>query len=113
GKAVDDISVATGEARTAISSFSEVANKVGARQEDIDQAITDFTQLANKLNNSSDRVDSILVKVDELLGSDDTKSLSVQARETLEAYRKLAVDLNAKIGPIADNLSRFSSAGLR
>src|SRR5690606_20251834 len=69
GKAVDDISVATGEARTAISSFSEVANKVGARQEDIDQAITDFTQLANKLNNSSDRVDSILVKVDELLGS--------------------------------------------
>lgn len=113
GKAVDDIAVATGEARTAISSFSEVANKVGARQEDIDQAITDFTQLANKLNNSSDRVDSILVKVDDLLGSDDTKSLSVQARETLEAYRKLALDLNTKIGPIADNLNRFSSTGLR
>ncbi|MBO3760676.1 MCE family protein [Ciceribacter sp. L1K23] len=113
GKAVDDISVATGEAREAISSFAEVGKNVSGRQQDIDQAITDFTQLANKLNNSSDRVDSILRKVDELLGTDDTKSLSAEARRTLESIRAVADNLNAQIGPIAANLARFSGTGLR
>lgn len=113
GKAVDDISAATGEARQAISSFAEVGRSVSGRKEDIDQAITDFTQLANKLNNSSNRVDSILKKVDELLGTDDTKSLSAEARRTLESIRAVADNLNTRIGPIADNMARFSGTGLR
>src|SRR5690606_32017409 len=65
------------------------------------------------LNNASSRVDGILVKVDELLGSDDTNSLSVQARETLASFKTLAENLNARVGPIAANLERFSATGLR
>ncbi|MGF0538434.1 MlaD family protein [Agrobacterium sp. ES01] len=113
GTAIDNITVATGDAREALSSFRKIGDDVGARKDDIDQAITDFTQLANKLNNSSDKVDSILRKVDELLGTDDTKSLSAEARKTLESIRAVAENINSKVGPIADNLSRFSSGGLR
>ncbi len=113
GKSVDDISVATGDAREAIASFAKLGESVGNRQKEIDQAITDFTQLANKLNNASSRVDGILVKVDELLGSGDTNSLSVQARETLASFKTLAENLNSRVGPIAANLERFSATGLR
>lgn len=110
---VDDVSVAVADARKAVSEFSALSTRISGRQEDIDQAITDFTQLSNKLNNASSRVDGILIKVDALLGSDDTNSLSAEARRTLESIRGVADNLNAKIGPIADNLARFSSSGLR
>jgi len=36
-----------------------------------------------------------------------------QARDTLESFKKVADNLNARIGPIADNLQKFSSGGLR
>ena len=110
---VDNVSVASNKARTAVDGFAEVGNSVAARKPDIDQAITDFTQLANKLNNSSNRVDSILKKVDDLLGSDDTKSLSVEARNTLASIRQVADNLNKQIGPIAANFAKFSNSGLR
>ncbi|MBP1850985.1 MlaD family protein [Rhizobium halophytocola] len=113
GQVVDDVSAATAKARGAIDSFAEVGNSVSARKQDIDGAITDFTQLANKLNNSSNRVDSILKKVDDLLGSDDTKSLSVEARKTLSSIREVADNLNKQIGPIAANFAKFSNTGLR
>lgn len=113
GKAVNDVSAATGDAREAIASFKGLGNQIDSRRADIDQAISDFTQMGNKLNNASDRVDGILVKVDTLLGSDDTKSLSVEARKTLESIRAVADNLNASIGPIAANLNRFSASGLR
>ena len=113
GQVVNDVSAATAKARGAIDSFADVGNSVSARKQDIDDAITDFTQLANKLNNSSNRVDSILKKVDDLLGSDDTKSLSVEARKTLTSIREVADNLNKQIGPIAANFAKFSNTGLR
>lgn len=110
---VDDISQATKDARTAVASIRDVANTVSARQKDIDQTIQDVTQMASKLNAASTRVDSILVKVDSLLGSDNTQSLFTEARTTLESFKKVADNLNTRIGPIADNLQRFSGGGLR
>ncbi|MBW8318834.1 MAG: MCE family protein, partial [Rhizobium sp.] len=83
------------------------------RTQDIDQAITDFTQLSNKLNNASDQIDGILEKVDAFLGSGEADSLSAEARKTLVSIRGAADNLNSKIGPIADNLARFSNTGLR
>ncbi|MGV8936754.1 MAG: MlaD family protein [Allorhizobium sp.] len=113
GKVVDDVSAATGDAREAIASFKALGTQIDNRSADIDQAISDFTQMGNKLNNASSRVDGILVKVDTLLGSDDSKSLSVEARKTLESIRAVADNLNSSIGPIAANLNRFSGTGLR
>ncbi|MHA7968813.1 MlaD family protein [Rhizobium sp. CAU 1783] len=113
GKVMDDVSAASGDAREAVKSFKDLSQNISERTQDIDQAITDFTQLANKLNNASDQVDGILKKVDSFLGSGEADSLSVEARKTLQSIRGAADNLNAKIGPIADNLARFSNTGLR
>jgi phospholipid/cholesterol/gamma-HCH transport system substrate-binding protein len=113
GKVVDDVSVASADARAAIAGFRDLSNSITGRKDDIDKAIDDFTQLANRLNNASTQVDGILKKVDSFLGSGDANSLSVEARKTLESIRMAAENLNARIGPIAENLQRFSSSGLR
>ena len=110
---VDDITAATADARRTVANISQYASQITARQEDIDRTITDVTELASKLNASANRVDSILVKVDGFLGDADAPSLSAEARTTLESFRKVADNLNAQIGPIAENLRRFSGSGLR
>ncbi|MCZ4092701.1 MlaD family protein [Sinorhizobium psoraleae] len=110
---VNDISAASADARKTVARISDFAEKISARQEDIDQTITDFTEMSNKLNVASNRVDGILVKIDGFLGDADAPSLSAQARSTLEAFRKMADSLNAQIGPITENLRRFSNSGLR
>ncbi|MFY8099171.1 MAG: MCE family protein, partial [Allorhizobium sp.] len=113
GQVVDNVSVASADAREAIAGFKDLSTSITGRKDDIDKAIDDFTQIANRLNASSQQVDGILKKVDAFLGSGDANSLSVEARKTLEAIRITAENLNAQIGPIAANLQRFSSTGLR
>ncbi len=110
---VNDISAASADARKVAAQVSDFAEKISARQEDIDQTITDFTEMSNKLNAASNRVDSILVKIDGFLGDANAPSLSAEARSTLESFRRMADNLNAQIGPISDNLKRFSNSGLR
>lgn len=110
---VDDIAQATKDARVAVASIRDVTNTVADRRKDIDQTIQDVQQMANKLNSASTRVDGILIKVDALLGSDNTNSLFTEARATLESFKKVADNVNSRIGPIADNLQRFSGSGLR
>ena len=44
------------------------------------------------------RVDGILVKVDSLLGSDDTKGLAKEASETLKSFKQVADTLNSRLG---------------
>jgi phospholipid/cholesterol/gamma-HCH transport system substrate-binding protein len=112
GNAVNDISVATADARKAISSVTGVANNIGERQQDIDQIITDVQQMANKLNAASTRVDGVLAKLDSFLGEGDSESLFEQAKATLKSFKDVADTLNGRIGPIADNLQRFSGSGL-
>ncbi len=113
GLVVNDVSAASADARKAIASISQFAQTITERQPEIDQTITDVTQMANTLNAASKRVDGILVKVDGFLGDADAPSLSADARATLESFRKVADNINAQIGPIAENLKRFSGSGLR
>jgi phospholipid/cholesterol/gamma-HCH transport system substrate-binding protein len=111
--AVDNISVASADARKAIASVTGVANRIGAREDDIDQIITDARQMAGKLNAASNRVDGILVKLDGFLGEGDSESLFAEAKATLQSIKQVADTLNARIGPIAENIQRFSNGGLR
>ena len=113
GTSVDDISKATADARTAISDLKTFTNGISGRQKDIDQTITDVTEMASKLNAASTRVDGMLSKVDGILGTGDANSLMAEVQKTLESYKQVADTLNAKIGPIADSIQRFSSSGLR
>lgn len=111
--AVDNITSATADARSALSSAREVVDGVADRRDEINKAIEDFTQLAQKLNQASTRVDGILAKVDTMVSGDESKGLFAEAQKTLQSIRATADNLNSRIGPIADNLARFSNAGLR
>lgn len=113
GSAIDNISVATADAREAIASVTGVADRIGARKEDIDQIITDVQQMSNKLNAASTRVDGVLAKLDGFLGEGDSESLFAEAKATLQSIKQAADTLNGRIGPIADGLQRFSGSGLR
>lgn len=113
GRVVDDVSVASADARKTLENIRDLSDSFASRKGDIDRAIDDFTQLAERLNNASTQVDGILRKVDALLGSDEANSLSAEARRTLVSIRETAENLNSRIGPIADNFNRFSSSGLR
>jgi phospholipid/cholesterol/gamma-HCH transport system substrate-binding protein len=97
----------------AVNDIGKVAEKVGNRADDIDAIITDAKQLSSRLAQASEKVDGILVKVDDLLGSDDAGGLMAEASETLKAFREVADTLNARMGTITDGLARFSGQGLR
>ena len=97
----------------AVNDIGKVAEKVGNRADDIDAIVTDAQQLAARLAQASERVDGILVKVDDLLSSDETGGLMAEASETLKAFRQVADTLNARMGAITDGLARFSGQGLR
>ena len=110
---IANITAASEDARQTVSSARNVVESFSGRRDDINRAIGDFTDLARKLNEASSRVDGILAKVDGLVSSDDSQGLFAEARKTLESFRTVADNINARVGPIADNLSRFSSTGLR
>jgi phospholipid/cholesterol/gamma-HCH transport system substrate-binding protein len=113
GGAIDNISVATADARKAIASVTGVADRIGQRKEDIDQIISDVQQMSNKLNAASSRVDGVLAKLDGFLGEGDSESLFAEAKATLQSIKQAADTLNGRIGPIADGIQRFSGSGLR
>lgn len=111
--ALTNFEQASTTANAAVNDIGKVAQKVGERADDIDAIITDAQQLAARLSGASERIDGILVKVDNLLGSDDAGGLMAEASETLKAFREVADTLNARMGTITDGLARFSGQGLR
>lgn len=111
--AIDNISVATADARKAITSVTGVATRIGEREQDINQIITDAQQMTSKLNAASTRVDGVLAKLDGFLGEGDSESLFAEAKATLQSIKQAADTLNGRIGPIADGIQRFSGSGLR
>src|SRR3546814_11748953 len=48
-----------------------------------------------------------------MVSGGDSQSLFAEARKTLESFRTVADNINARVGPIADNLQRFSVPGPR
>ncbi|MBP0439758.1 MCE family protein [Tianweitania sediminis] len=100
-------------ANRAINDFATVADRIGNRAGDIDQAIADAQQLTQRLNQASVRVDGILLKVDNLLGSGEATGLIADASATLSSFKQVADQLNSRIGTITDGLARFTDQGLR
>ncbi|MGJ8570262.1 MAG: MlaD family protein [Hoeflea sp.] len=113
GQTMDDIAVASADARKALADARGVVETFSARKEDYDLIITNAKELTEKLNAASTRVDGVLAKVDGFLGEGDASDLLADAEATLKSFRDVADSLNARIGPIADNLQRFSGSGLR
>ena len=113
GQTMDDIALASADARKALSDAREVVETFSSRKEDYDLIITNAKELTAKLNAASTRVDGVLAKVDGFLGEGDASHLLREPEATLKSFRDVADSLNARVGPIADNLERFSGSGLR
>lgn len=113
GQMVDDASATAADARKAIASIRGVTDDIERRRKEIDQMVSDASSMVKRLNGASERVNEILVKVNGMVSSDDSQGLIAEAKKTVQSFGKVADTLNAKIGPIADNLSRFSGTGLR
>ena len=110
--AISNIEEASKNANKVVEDVSKVTSKFGDRADDIDKIVTDAKELADRLNQASVRVDGILVKVDSLLGSDDTKGLVREASDTLKSFKQVADTLNSRLGEITNGLARFSNQGL-
>lgn len=110
--AVGNIEQASQKANAAMTDFAKLSTDIGNRSQDIDQIITDTKQLAGRLNAASVRIDGVLQKVNSLLGQPGTQNLVTQARDTLEAYKKVADTINGKLDTIMNGLAKFSGPGL-
>ncbi|PWW04436.1 phospholipid/cholesterol/gamma-HCH transport system substrate-binding protein [Hoeflea marina] len=110
---LDNVAVASGDARQALADVKSVASTFQGREQDIDQIITDVKQMSNNLNAASTRVDGVLAKIDGFLGEGDASSLLADAEATLKSIKDAADSLTTRIGPIADNLQQFSGSGLK
>ena len=110
---MDDIALASADARKALADARGVVETFSARKEDYDQIITDVKEMSARLNAASTRVDGVLAKLDGFLGEGDASTLIADAQATLKSFKDMADTLNARVGPIADNLQRFSGPGLR
>ncbi|MEK1889744.1 MAG: MlaD family protein [Phyllobacterium sp.] len=96
----------------ALANNSEVIDKFSQSAEDVQAVVKEAREMMAKLNNASTRVDGVLAKLDTQL-SDQDGSVVREARETMKSYRAVADNLNARLGPITDNINRFSGQGLR
>lgn len=113
GETMENITLASADARKALNDARGVVETFSARKEDYDLIITNTKELTGTLNAASVRVDGVLAKLDSFLGEGDASSLIADAEATLKSFRDVADTLNARVGPIADNLQRFSGSGLR
>jgi len=113
GETMENITLASADARKALNDARGVVETFSARKEDYDLIITNTKEMTATLNAASVRVDGVLAKLDNFLGEGDASSLIADAEATLKSFRDVADTLNARVGPIADNLQRFSGSGLR
>ena len=72
--------------------------------------VSNAESFSKNANDASKRFDSVVGKVDELLGDENTRGTIAKVGETLESYRKVADTLNTRLGPIADNFDKTLAA---
>ncbi|RCS25275.1 MCE family protein [Phyllobacterium salinisoli] len=97
----------------ALAKNSKVIDELAANAGDVQATIQNAREAMARLNAASVRVDGIMQKVDTLLSEDNKNGVVAQTKQTLESIRNTSDTLNARLGPIADNLQRFSGTGLR
>ncbi|MEJ5019485.1 MlaD family protein [Ochrobactrum vermis] len=97
----------------ALAKNANIIQELGENTGNINQIVTDAKDMMARLNAASVRVDTILEKTDRLLSSDDKDGVVAQAKATLESIRQTSDNLDKRLGPIANNLERFSGQGLR
>jgi len=95
----------------ASASLARLGDTIDERRPDIDRIVRDTRTLAEQLNGIATRADGVLQKIDGYV-TGDGQGLVAEATAAAKSIREVADKLNSQIGPITDNVSRFSSRGL-
>lgn len=95
----------------ASESVAKLGDTIDARTQDVDRIVTDTRTLVEQLNGVAARADGVLQKIDGYVTSDGTGVIA-EATEAAKSIREVADKLNAAVGPVTDNVSKFSSRGL-
>lgn len=113
GETIDNVSAASADARAGIARLAQVADTIGNRNDDINNIITNANQLTARLNEAALQVQTTLQKINGFIGDGNSGDLVAEARKTLQTFQEVANKINQSIGPIANNLERFTGSGLR
>lgn len=97
----------------ALAKNSKMLDELAANTGNVQQIVNDAKEMMARLNAASARADSVMQKVDALLSDNGKDSVVAQTKATLQSIRNTSDTLNARLGPITDNLQRFSGQGLR
>lgn len=109
--AVENFEEASSRINTAAGDIAELAGELGDRTGDIDQIITDAQEIAGNLSQASRRVDDIFQRADELLASGEAEALIEDASATLEAYRNMAVSVEARVNSVLESVQDLIGSG--
>ncbi|EJF88818.1 MlaD family protein [Bartonella tamiae] len=96
-----------------VENTRDFSNTLINNKDNVQNIMNDTSQMMKRLNTASEKADSIMAKLDRMLSPDNKNSVVVQAQKTLTSIQDAADTLNQHIGPIANNLERFSGKGLR
>ncbi|GGA84129.1 organic solvent ABC transporter substrate-binding protein [Brucella endophytica] len=97
----------------ALAKNSKMLDDLADSTGDVQQIVKDAREMMARLNKASARADSVMQKVDALVSDNGKDSVVAQTRATLQSIQRTSDTLNTRLGPIADNLQRFSGQGLR
>lgn len=95
----------------ASQSVAKLGDTIDARTPDVDRIVSDTRTLVEQMNGVAARADGVLQKIDGYVTSDGT-GLVAEATEAAKSIREVAGKLDAAVGPITDNVSKFSNRGL-
>ncbi|WP_439272693.1 MlaD family protein [Pseudochrobactrum sp. HB0163] len=96
----------------ALAKNADVISALGDNAPEVQKTILEAREMMSRLNEASKRVDGIMAKLDQMLSPEDKNGVVAQARATLSSIQKTSDNLNNRLGPITDNLARFSGKGL-
>lgn len=102
----------------AVKSFETITADISKRVKAVDEEklktiVSNAEDLSKKLVGSADKLDRVLVSLDKMLGSGDTKGVMADVSEAAKAIRVLAQNLNQRTKVMARGVNRFTGAGLR
>ncbi|MHC5307263.1 MlaD family protein [Bartonella sp. LJL80] len=96
-----------------VKNTRDFSHTLSNNTDNVQKIMDDTRQMMARLNTASEKADAIMAKLDTMLSPDNRNSVVVQAQKTLLSIQDAADTLNNHIGPIANNLERFSGQGLR
>ena len=99
-------------ART-IDNADKFAASMGQNSQKVDAMMADAADIARKFNEMTPRIDRILVNVEGLTGSDETKGALAEVADAARAFKTMSANLDKRFAELSTGLNRFTNTGLR